>query len=112
MPTSRLHTENSEVWVGVRPEKMLISSGVGSGDDGHNAMTGVITDASYIGVSTQYLVDLPWGQEIGVFAQNMTAEGPLKVGDQVTLAWDPRNTFALDAQQDADAGSEKIEGDE
>ena len=41
----------------------------------------------------------------------MTTQGPLRVGDEVSLSWDPANTFALDAQQDADAGAEKIEGD-
>ena len=112
MPSSRVHTDNSEVWVGVRPEKMHIRLSGSAADQGTNAVSGVVTDASYIGVSTQYLVQLPWDQEVGVFAQNMTAEGPLKVGDEVTLSWDPRNTFGLDAQQDADAGAEKVEGDE
>jgi spermidine/putrescine transport system ATP-binding protein len=112
MPSERVHTGNAEVWVGVRPEKMHITPSGRAAGDGANALSGVVTDASYIGVSTQYLVQLPWGQEIGVFAQNMTTEGPLRVGDDVTLSWDARNTFALDAQQDADAGAERIEGDE
>jgi spermidine/putrescine transport system ATP-binding protein len=34
------------------------------------------------------------------------------VGDPVVLHWQPAHTFALDAAQSADAGSEKIEGDE
>ncbi len=110
MPTARVHSERDEVWVGVRPEKMQISR-AGTPTDGENAVTGVVTDASYIGVSTQYLVDLPWGQEVGVFSQNLSTEGPLSAGDQVVLHWNPAHTFALDAAQDADAGSEKIEGD-
>jgi spermidine/putrescine transport system ATP-binding protein len=110
MPTARVHSERDEIWVGVRPEKMQISR-AGTPTDGENAVTGVVTDASYIGVSTQYLVDLPWGQEVGVFSQNLSTEGPLSAGDQVVLHWNPAHTFALDAAQDADAGSEKIEGD-
>ena len=111
MPSARVHSDRDEVWVGVRPEKMHISR-AGAPTDGENAATGVVTDASYIGVSTQYLVKLPWDQEVGVFAQNMSTEGPLHNGDEVVLHWNPANTFALDASQDADAGAEKIEGDE
>ena len=76
MPTARVHSDRDEVWVGVRPEKMQISR-AGTPTDGENAVTGVVTDASYIGVSTQYLVALPWGQEVGVFSQNLSTEGPL-----------------------------------
>jgi spermidine/putrescine transport system ATP-binding protein len=72
----------------------------------------VVTDASYIGVSTQYLVALPWGQEVSIFSQNLSTEGPLQAGDDVVLHWNPAHTFALDATQDADAGAEKVEGDE
>jgi spermidine/putrescine transport system ATP-binding protein len=111
MPISRVHSDRDEVWVGVRPEKMQISR-AGTPTDGENAVPGVVTDASYIGVSTQYLVELPWGQEVSVFAQNLSTEGPLGNGDDVVLHWNPAHTFALDASQDADAGAEKVEGDE
>ncbi len=60
MPTARVHSERDEVWVGVRPEKMQISR-AGTPTDGENAVTGVVTDASYIGVSTQYLVEPAMG---------------------------------------------------
>jgi spermidine/putrescine transport system ATP-binding protein len=111
MPTARVHSERDDVWVGVRPEKMHISR-ANTPTDGQNAVTGVVTDASYIGVSTQYLVQLPWGQEVGVFAQNLSTDGPMSNGDDVVLHWNPAHTFALDASQDAEAGAEKIEGDE
>jgi spermidine/putrescine transport system ATP-binding protein len=111
LPTARVHSERDDVWVGVRPEKMQISR-VGTAVNGENSVTGVVTDASYIGVSTQYLVQLPWGQEVGVFSQNLSTEGPLRNGDEVVLHWNPAHTFALDATQDADAGAEKVEGDE
>jgi spermidine/putrescine transport system ATP-binding protein len=87
-------------------------SRAGTAVNGENAVTGVVTDASYIGVSTQYLVQLPWGQEVGVFSQNLSTEGPLRNGDDVVLHWNPAHTFALDATQDAEAGAEKVEGDE
>ncbi|MEO8106347.1 MAG: ABC transporter ATP-binding protein [Actinomycetes bacterium] len=111
MPTARVHSDRDEVWVGVRPEKMQISR-AGTPVPGENSMTGVVTDASYIGVSTQYLVALPWGQEVSIFSQNLSTEGPLRAGDDVVLHWNPAHTFALDATQDAAAGAEKVEGDE
>ena len=80
--------------------------------DGENSLTGVVTDASYMGVSTQYLVRLPWDQEVSVFAQNLSTAGPMSVGDPAVLHWEPAHTFALDAAQDVDAGAERIEGDE
>jgi spermidine/putrescine transport system ATP-binding protein len=71
----------------------------------------VVTDVSYVGVSTQYLAKLPWGQELTVFEQNTGAREALKVGDAVDLQWQPSHTFVLDAAQDALAGVEDVTGD-
>jgi spermidine/putrescine transport system ATP-binding protein len=87
-------------------------SRAGTPTEGENAISGVVTDASYIGVSTQYLVELPWGQEVSVFSQNLSTDGPLSRADAVVLHWNPAHTFALDAMQDAEAGAEKVQGDE
>ena len=70
----------------------------------------MITDASFIGVSTEYLVRMPWGQELAVFAQNMRRDERLVAGASVALTWDPAHTFALDASQAVDAGVEIEEG--
>ena len=71
---------------------------------------GVVTDASYIGVSTQYLVKTAWAEELMVFEQNLLNSGA-RPGDSVNLSWDPAHTFALDANQDVDAGVEVPEAD-
>ena len=63
-------------------------------------------DVSYIGVSTQYQVEMPWGQEIMVFEQNDDGIPPLAKGDGVRLSWEPIFSFALDGHEDATAGSE------
>jgi spermidine/putrescine transport system ATP-binding protein len=65
---------------------------------------GLVTDASFTGVSTQYLVRLPWGQELMVFAQNVGSGGIVPLGTTVDLHWDPAHTFALDGSADAQAG--------
>jgi spermidine/putrescine transport system ATP-binding protein len=66
---------------------------------------GTVTDVSFIGVSTQYLVQMPWGQELAVFEQNTGTHGVFKPGDPVDLHWRPEHTFLLDASQDATAGA-------
>ncbi|HEX4788236.1 MAG TPA: TOBE domain-containing protein, partial [Actinospica sp.] len=56
-------------------------------------------------VSTQYLVRMPWGQELAVFEQN-TGKEIHRPGSAVALHWDPSQTFGLDGGQDIEAGAE------
>ncbi|WP_111768077.1 ABC transporter ATP-binding protein [Nakamurella deserti] len=93
MPASRAHAEGPAVQVGVRPEKIQIAD-EGQAPSMTNVIDGVIVDASFIGVSTQYLVRTPADEEITVFSQN-TSTTLRRVGDRVSLYWDPAHTFAL-----------------
>ena len=94
-----------DVWVGVRPEKVFLATSGSEGGDRSNVVTeAVVTDVSFIGVSTQYLTRMPWGQELMVFEQNTGARESFSVGDRVDLHWMPAHTFLLDADQDATAG--------
>jgi spermidine/putrescine transport system ATP-binding protein len=55
-----------------------------------------VRDVSYIGVSTQYIVDTQAGDEIVVFAQNAgSAADQLRNGDGVRVLWDPQHTFVI-----------------
>jgi len=74
--------------------------------DHENRLDVVVTDSSFIGVSTQYLVDTPWGQELTVFAQNTHRDERLAPGATATVTWAPDHSFALDAAQDVEAGVE------
>ncbi|MDQ1721586.1 MAG: spermidine/putrescine transport system ATP-binding protein [Pseudonocardiales bacterium] len=109
VPAGRLPGEVNEVWVGVRPEKISVHETV-QGQPvataaGLNYIAGaVVTDASFMGVSTQYLVRTPWGQELMVFEQNRGSAGIHRPGDQVFLSFSAEHTFALDAGQDSAAG--------
>jgi spermidine/putrescine transport system ATP-binding protein len=97
---------SGEAWVGVRPEKVSLVK-TGSAPVGTNVLTGgTITDASFVGVSIQYLVRMPWGQELTVFAQNDGSHVPFAVSDVADLCWRPEHTFVLDARQDATAGAD------
>ena len=85
--------------VGVRPEKIRIVAN-GQADPGANVLVGTIVDASYLGVSTQYVVRLPTEEAVTVYEQNVerTARSSLHgPGEQVTLAWAPDHTFVVPA---------------
>jgi len=108
VPRDRAAVESGGVWVGIRPEKVFLAAADSETQDGSNVLRGgVITDVSFIGVSTQYLAKMPWGQELMVFEQNTGARLSFRVGDQVDLHWMPDHTFLLDADQDASAGVER-----
>jgi spermidine/putrescine transport system ATP-binding protein len=106
-PTSRARRTAGTVWVGVRPEKVFLARRGSEAVDGSNLLGGgTVSDVSFIGVSTQYLVRMPWGQELTVFEQNSGARDSFRPGDEVDLHWLPAHTFLLDADQDAHAGDE------
>jgi spermidine/putrescine transport system ATP-binding protein len=107
VPVERAHRTDGAVWVGVRPEKIFLAAAGTETDDASNvARGGVVTDVSFIGVSTQYLVRMPWEQELTVFEQNTGARTPFREGDEVDLHWMAAHTFVLDAAQDAHAGDQ------
>ncbi|MFD5794019.1 ABC transporter ATP-binding protein [Streptomyces diastatochromogenes] len=100
-----------KVLVGIRPEKIALTHAddAGSIPEGRNRITGKIADASFIGVSTQYVIDTPVCDEFAVYVQNVERDGRLVPGADVVLHWSPAHTFGLDAAQDIDAGVETVE---
>jgi spermidine/putrescine transport system ATP-binding protein len=90
---------NGAVRVGVRPEKLRVQPGERNGPaDGLNALRGTILDASYIGVSTQYLVQTAEGHRLTVYAQNLDTAGASEViadGQPVVLTWKPQHSFVI-----------------
>jgi spermidine/putrescine transport system ATP-binding protein len=102
VPAARSRVESGKVIVGVRPEKVsLTQDAVPSGRN--SLVGGVVVDTSFIGVSTQYLVRMPWDVEVAVYQQN-SGQQIFAPGSEVILHWDPAQTFALDGAQDIDAG--------
>jgi spermidine/putrescine transport system ATP-binding protein len=113
LPAQRCRTVSPvgrQLLVGVRPEKVQLSAG-GPAPGAAALPGGVITDASFTGVSTQYLVRLPSGHQLTAFAQNTGLGGVLPVGERVTVSWDPAHAFGLDGDQDAAAGVESLDGE-
>ena len=106
VPSERVFATGSDLIVGVRPEKITILDAVDADrvPEHHNRIEGRVTDVSYTGVSTQYLVMAPWEQEIIVFEQNVVVGDRSKVGDEVVLHWSPRHTFGLDGSSGTTVG--------
>ncbi|MGI8829818.1 MAG: ABC transporter ATP-binding protein [Candidatus Limnocylindria bacterium] len=97
---------DTSVRVGVRPEKLRVTpsrAGAPPAADDTNALEGTVLDASYIGVSTQYIVETADGQRLTVYAQNLETSGAsegLADGQAVRLSWKPQHTFVI-ARADA-----------
>ena len=107
VPGDRAHSESGSGWLGIRPEKVLIAeSGQPIDAPGDVITGGHVTDVSFVGVSTQYMVMMPWGQDLMVFEQNTGSRRMLPVGTKVDVSWHPEYAFLLDASQDANAGIE------
>ncbi|MEU0070418.1 ABC transporter ATP-binding protein [Streptomyces sp. NPDC006332] len=101
-------TTGGRVLVGIRPEKISLTHADQAGEipEGRNRITGTIADSSFIGVSTQYVIDSPVCPEFEVYAQNIDRDARLVPGAEVVLHWNPAHTFGLDAAQDIDAGTD------
>ncbi len=109
IPEARTHTGSDLGWVGIRPEKVLIGDpGEELDAPGNSIPGGIVTDVSFYGVSTQYLVRMPWGQELQVFQQNTGHRRLYKTGESVELSWRPEYAFLLDHAQDSHAGSQQV----
>ena len=65
-------------------------------EDGANRLVGTVRDVSYIGVSTQYIIDTPAGDELVAIVQNAgRGARHLERGESVQLLWDPEHTFVI-----------------
>ncbi|MEU8699230.1 ABC transporter ATP-binding protein [Streptomyces sp. NPDC048680] len=104
-------TKGGKLLLGIRPEKISLAHRDDADEiaEGRNRVTGRIVDSSFIGVSTQYVVESPAGKALHVYEQNVERRTGLTAGAEVVLHWNPAHTFGLDATQDIDAGVETVE---
>ena len=84
--------------IGVRPEKIRLRAPDEATPDGHNQLRGVIRDASYLGVSTQYQVEARGGARLTVYEQNVERATRAELwapGEEVLLTWSPDHSFVV-----------------
>ncbi|NED84184.1 ABC transporter ATP-binding protein [Streptomyces sp. SID11233] len=109
--------KGGKLLLGIRPEKISLAhrDDADAISEGRNRVTGRIVDSSFIGVSTQYVVESPAGKSLQVYEQNIERDSRLTPGAEVVLHWNPAHTFGLDATQSVlagttgDAGVETVE---
>jgi spermidine/putrescine transport system ATP-binding protein len=85
--------------VGVRPEKISLHEHDDPAPDGHNHLEGTVIDASYMGVSTSYVVITSSGSRVMVYEQNIKIASSSELwarGDKVHLTWAPEHTFVVE----------------
>jgi putative spermidine/putrescine transport system ATP-binding protein len=86
----------------VRPEKVrLLPASANGADDGLVVERGRVTDVSYVGPLTRFVVALDAGGELQVVRQNLetTSEEALEErGREVRVAWREEHTSAITAQ--------------
>ena len=92
---NRPATTTNDLLVGVRPEKLHMAAAGAQLPASHNKLQATVTDSSFMGVSTQYVVRTAWQQELTVFTQNLGVDGMRARDTAVQLHWDPQHTFAV-----------------
>ena len=95
--------------VGVRPEKIRLHEETAEPPAGQNHMLGIVRDASYLGVSTQYLVEARGGARIMVYEQNVERATKAELwtqGESVQMTWSPDHTFVVQADDGGAAGGD------
>jgi spermidine/putrescine transport system ATP-binding protein len=106
---SALVDGHSSVSIGVRPEKIRLSDASSDGPSGHNRLVGVVRDASYLGVSTQYIIESKGGT-LTVYEQNVERATRAELwsrGDEVQLTWSPDHSFVVPDGTDDDRQSSR-----
>jgi spermidine/putrescine transport system ATP-binding protein len=104
VPTARAQRHQGEVTVGVRPEKVALHTEEPAASADRNVLGPArVIDASFSGVSTQYLVDLGSLGTALVFAQNVGSRPVAGLGAEVWVSWEVAHGFGLD-DEPAEAG--------
>ena len=79
----------AETHAAVRPEKVRF------GSEGDNTSNVRVREIVYLGVSTQYITELPDGEKLVLYQQNSSEDANPEIGEEVPVAWDARNCLIL-----------------
>jgi spermidine/putrescine transport system ATP-binding protein len=112
VPRALTEGRTGSLALGVRPEKIRLHEADSEIAAGMNRLSGVIADASYLGVSTQYIVQLADGHRVAVYEQNVeraTKSELWAAGERVTLTWSPDHCFLVDDTPTAKHDPHEIE---
>ncbi len=108
LPEARVGTP---VKVGVRPEKISLGTGAAAPGSDHNSLRGRVKVSTFTGVGNQYLVEMPWGTDVTVYAQNIGEATAPRSGEEVVLTWPIEHTFAVRPMASGSTEDETNTGD-
>ncbi len=97
-PKAAVDARSGQVALGVRPEKIRLQYRTQPAPEGHNTLSGVVQQAAYLGVSTQYIVELRGGHRVTVYEQNVERATRAELwerGEEVLLTWSPDHSFVV-----------------
>ncbi len=98
-PSRRVAASSGRLAVGVRPEKVWISAlhELDTGEERSNRVRARVITSAFLGVSMEYHVETPAGDELIVTVQNnqRDASPPYPDGTEVELSWAPEHTFVV-----------------
>jgi spermidine/putrescine transport system ATP-binding protein len=92
-----------EILITVRPEKIKFD------DVGEPAsrVSATVADVVYLGSMTQYIVELPTGEQLTVHRLNdEVRKRPIQIGDRVTLYWAAEHSFVIERPEPTDNGTQ------
>jgi spermidine/putrescine transport system ATP-binding protein len=98
VPKALVDGRSGTLSLGVRPEKIRLIEPTDEVPTGSNRLTGTIAHASYLGVSTQYIVKLADGHSVTVYEQNVQRATKAELwasGESVQLSWLPEHSFVV-----------------
>jgi spermidine/putrescine transport system ATP-binding protein len=98
VPRALLEGRTGPLALGVRPEKIRLKERKDEIGGQYNRLDGVVRDASYLGVSTSYIVELADERRVTVFEQNVERATKAELwspGEEVALTWLPEHSFVV-----------------
>ncbi|MFC9999484.1 ABC transporter ATP-binding protein [Nocardia sp. NPDC127526] len=95
VPVERSRVTSGDALVGIRPEKLHITADPEEAPATHTSIAGTVTDAIFLGVSTQYLVKAEWGQELTALVPNAGPAAMIRPNSPVAVHWHPDHAFLL-----------------
>jgi spermidine/putrescine transport system ATP-binding protein len=103
-PTRRVAATSGKLAVGARPEKVWISELTDADPAGvrTNRVRARVITSAFLGVSMEYHVETPAGDELIVTVQNNQRDDapPYPDGTEVELSWEPEHTFVVAVGED------------
>ena len=99
VPAAVVQDRTGDLALGVRPEKIRLLEPKDDVPAGYNQVPGTIDHASYLGVSTQYIVRLRDGHRVTVYEQNVQRATKAELwtsGEEVVLCWSPDHCFVVE----------------